>query len=76
MGLLTSRHVAQRTTLAASGAMEAINNPNCERYSEFSDRISRPFDPNTVNAERLVQAAEELAKQWTRKPAANWKRTN
>lgn len=55
--------------------LEAINDPKHERYSEFSEWISQPFDPNTVNVGKLAQAVEKLAKQWTRKPAVNRKRT-
>ena len=56
--------------------LEAINDPKHERHSEFSDWISQPFDPNTVNLEKLAKAVEKLAKQWTRKPAVNRKRTS
>jgi hypothetical protein len=56
--------------------LEAINDPNHERYSEFSEWVGQPFDPSSVNAEKLAHAVEKLAKQWTRKPAVNRKRTN
>ena len=36
----------------------------------------QPFDPSSVNAEKLAGAFKKLARQWTRKPAVNWKKTN
>ncbi len=56
--------------------LEAINDRKHERHSGFSDWISQPFDPNTVNLEKLAKAVEKLAKQWTRKSAVNRKRTS
>ena len=49
--------------------LEAINDPKHERHSEFSDCISQPFDPNTVDADKLARAVEKLARQWARKTA-------
>jgi hypothetical protein len=56
--------------------LEAITDPKHERHSEFSEWADQPFDPSSVNAEKLAQAVRKLARQWTREPAVNRKKTN
>jgi hypothetical protein len=50
--------------------IEAIGDPDHERHAECKEWLAEDFDPNTVNATRLADEVAELAKQWSRKPAA------
>lgn len=55
--------------------LEAIGDPKHERHAEFKEWLSDDFDPNIVDAGRLVAEVAVLAKRWSRKPAAKRQRS-
>jgi hypothetical protein len=50
--------------------IEAIKDPEHERYAELTEWIGADFDPNADQATWLTTEVEALAKKWARKPTA------
>jgi hypothetical protein len=55
--------------------LEAIIDPKHERHFECVEWIGQPFDAASVNADRLAEDVEKLARQWARKPAVKRKKS-
>ena len=47
--------------------LEAIKNPEHERYAEFREWLADDFDPNVIDVPALARDVAALAKQWSRK---------
>ena len=56
--------------------LEAINDPKHERHSECAEWAGQSFDPTSVDAEKLAQAVEKLARQWAPKTVVKRTKTN
>jgi hypothetical protein len=50
--------------------LEALEDPNHERYAETIECLGEDFDPNALDAQRLKADVASLAKRWARKPKA------
>lgn len=50
--------------------LEAIKDRKHERHAELTEWIGDDFDPDAIDPERLTAQVAELAKKWSRKPAA------
>ncbi len=55
--------------------LEAIADPKHERHAECLRWAGGPFDPNLVEPAELAADLADLARRWSRKPAASRKRT-
>jgi hypothetical protein len=50
--------------------LDAIANPNHQEHAERVQWVGGHFDPSDVDAKTLAQAVHNLAKKWSRRPAA------
>jgi hypothetical protein len=47
--------------------LEAISDPDHERYAECKEWITEDFDPNNVDAQRIGEHVATLANRWSRR---------